>query len=212
MAVAPTTLQFAYTVGGTTPAAHSIEVANSGGGTLNWSAITNATWLSVAAASGTAPSTLSVLVSPAGLGAGTYTGSVQISAAGASNSPISVTVTLTVAPAPPALAISPQAFRFSYLEGGATLAPRGISITNTGGGTLSWTASASAAWVGLSSASGAAPAMLSVSMNPATLVPGSYSATVLITAAGATGSPASVSVTLVVRTRDRYPGGGRKPL
>jgi uncharacterized protein (TIGR03437 family) len=40
---------------------------------------------------------------------------------------------------------------------------------------------------------------VSVSVNPATLAAGSYSAAVLITASGATGSPASVSVTLVVQ-------------
>ncbi len=40
---------------------------------------------------------------------------------------------------------------------------------------------------------------MSVSVNPATLAAGSYSAAVLITAAGATGSPASVPVTLVVQ-------------
>ena len=200
LAVSPEALTFNYTAGGTIPAAQSIQITNSGGGTLNWSATTSATWLSVAVASGTAPSTLSVLVSPTGLGAGTYTRSVQISAAGASNSPVSVAVTLTVAPAPPVLAVSPQALTFNYAVGGRIPAAQGISITNTGGGALSWVASASAAWVGLSPASGTAPATLSVSANPATLAAGSYSATVLITAAGATGSPASVSVTLVVQT------------
>ena len=211
LAVSPKALTFNYTVGGTIPAAESIQLTNSGGGTLNWSATTSATWLSVAAASGTAPSTLSVAVSPTGLGVETYTGSIQISAAGASNSPVSVTVTLTVAPASPILAVSPKALAFNYTVGHAPLAARGISITNTGGGTLSWTASASAAWVGLSSASGKAPAMLSVSVNPATLAPGFYSATVLITAAAGAGSPASVSVRLVVRKKPRNQGG-RKPV
>jgi uncharacterized protein (TIGR03437 family) len=200
LAVSPQALAFNYTVGGTIPAAKSIQVTNSGGGTLNWSATTSASWLSVASASGTAPSTLSVLVSPTGLGAGTYTGSVQISATGVSNSPVSVAVTLTVAPAPPVLTISPQALAFNYTVGGTIPAAQGISITNTGGGALSWIASASATWVGLSPASGTAPATLSVSANPATLAAGSYSATVLVTAAGATGSPASVSVTLVVQS------------
>jgi uncharacterized protein (TIGR03437 family) len=199
ISLSSTQLQFTYTMGGASPAAQAVTVANSGGGTLNWSATTSASWLSVGPASGTAPSTLSVLVSPTGLGAGTYTGSVQVLAAGASNSPVSVAVRLTVAPAPVSLAVSPQALTFNYMVGGAAPAAQGISIMNTGGGTLSWVASASAAWVGLSSASGTAPAVLVVSVNPATLAAGSYSATVLITAAGATGSPASVSVTLVVQ-------------
>ena len=198
IAVAPTSLQFAYTVGGTAPASQSIQITSSGG-TLTWSAITNVPWLSVAPASGTAPSTVSVLVSPAGVGAGIYMGSVQISAAGASNSPVLINVTLTVTPAQASLAVSPQALTFSYTVGGTVPAAQGVPITNTGGGTLSWSASASAAWVGLSPVSGAAPATMSVSVNPAGLLAGTYSATVRISATGATGSPASVSVTLVVQ-------------
>jgi uncharacterized protein (TIGR03437 family) len=201
MSVAPASLQFAYTMGGAIPAEQSIQVTNGGGGTLSWSATASASWLLLASASGTAPSTLSVLGSPGGLSAGTYTGSVQISAAGASNSPVSVPVSLTVTAAPASLAVSPQALMFNYAVGGSAVAPQGISITNTGGGTLSWTASANASWVGLSPASGTAPSTMSVSVNPETLTAGSYSATVLLTAAGATGSPASVSVTLVVQAQ-----------
>ena len=69
IAVAPTSLQFAYTVGGAVPASQSTQITSSGGGTLTWSALASAPWLSVAPASGTAPSTVSVLVSPAGLSA-----------------------------------------------------------------------------------------------------------------------------------------------
>jgi uncharacterized protein (TIGR03437 family) len=196
IAVAPSSLTFGYTVGGTIPAAQSIQIS---GGTITWSAITSASWLSITPASGTAPSTLSVLVSPTGLGAGTYTGSVQISAAGASNSPVSVTVTLTVASAPASLAVSPQALIFSYTVGSSIPAWEGVSITNKGGGTLTWTASATAAWVVLSPVSGTAPATVSVSVNPATLVAGTYAASVQITGTGASGSPASVGVTLVVQ-------------
>ena len=56
----------------------------------------SASWLSVSPASGTAPSTLIVSVSPASLSAGTYSGNVQIVSSGASNTPLSVAVTLTV--------------------------------------------------------------------------------------------------------------------
>jgi len=49
-----------------------------------------------------------------------------------------------VAPAPPVLTISPQALAFNYTVGGTIPAAQGISITNTGGGALSWIASASA--------------------------------------------------------------------
>jgi uncharacterized protein (TIGR03437 family) len=152
----------------------------------------------VTPASGTAPSTLSVSISPAGLSAGTYTGSVQIASAGASNTPASIGVTLTVTEAQASLAVAPQALTFQYTYGGAVPPAQNLAITNSGGGTLAWTASANAYWLGVSAASGGAPASLAVSVNPANLAAGTYVENVTIAAAGATGSPAQVSVTLVV--------------
>ena len=204
IAVSPSSLQFLYTAGGTTPAAQSIQITNSGG-TLNWSATTSAPWLSIASQSGTVPSALSVFVSPTGLGAGRYAGSVQISAAGASNSPVSVNVTLTVLPAPAVLALSPQTLTFNYTVGSTLPVGQGVSITNKGGGTLSWTASANAAWVVLSPVSGTGPGTISVSVNPATLATGQYSATIQIAATGASNSPQTASVTLTITTPSTLP-------
>jgi len=205
LVVSPQALTFSYTMGGTVPAPQGVSVTNKGSGTLTWSSATSALWLFVTPAFGTAPSTLSVLVSPTGLGTGTYTGSVQISAGGASNSPVSVTVTLTVAPAPASLVVSPQALTFSHTVGGSVPAPQGISVTNGGGGTLSWTATAGAAWIVLSAVSGTAPATLSVSVNPASLALGQSSGTVQISAAGASNSPQTISVSLVTAAPTNLP-------
>ncbi len=94
--VSPGSLSFTATVGGANPANQSISITNTGGGTLNWSATDDATWLSVSPASGTAPSTLTASVNIAGLAAGTYNGNITISATGATNTPVTVPVTLTV--------------------------------------------------------------------------------------------------------------------
>ena len=125
ISVTPASLQFTYAAGGAVPQSQSIQIANSGTGTLAWTATASASWLSVSAASGTAPSTLSVSVSPAGMGAGTYNGTVQISAAGAANSPVSVVVTLTVTALPASLVVAPQALTFQYTAGGAAPACAG---------------------------------------------------------------------------------------
>lgn len=199
IAAAPASLQFTYATGATTPSAQSIQLTNSGSGTLAWTATASAPWLSVSPASGTAPSTLSVSISTAGLSAGTYNGNIQISSTGASNTPLSVAVTLTVTQAPPSLAIAPQALTFSYTAGGAVPAAQSVSITNAGAGALSWTASASDYWIAVSPASGSAPGTLLVSVNPANLAAGTYTSNMQITAAGATGSPASIAITLVVQ-------------
>jgi hypothetical protein len=94
--VSPTSLSFTATVGGANPSTQSLSITNTGGGTLNWTASDNATWLSVSPASGTAPSTATVSANISGLAAGTYNGSITISATGATNTPVTVPVTLTV--------------------------------------------------------------------------------------------------------------------
>jgi uncharacterized protein (TIGR03437 family) len=193
IAVSPSSLNLAYTVGGAVVAAQSLQITNTGTGTLAWSATASASWLSLSAASGTAPSTLSVSILPTSLTAGTYTGNIQISATGASNSPVTVAVTLTVTAAVVSLAVAPKTLTFNYASGGSIPAAQSISIMNA-----AWTASTSALWISLSAASGAAPATLSVSVNPTNMPAGTYTGSVQITAAGATGSPASVTVTLVV--------------
>jgi len=201
IAASPSSLQFAFTIGGGTPDSQSIQISNSGGGTLAWTAAasSDATWLTVSPASGTAPSTLTASVSPVGLDAGTYTGSVQISASGASNTPLSVPVTFIVSQpqTPPSLAVTPRALTFNYAVGQPAPAAQTISISNSGSGTLSWTASPGAYWISVNPASGSAPGTLSVSINPANLAAGTYNSTIQIVSPGATGSPASIAVTLV---------------
>ena len=138
-------------------------------------------------------------VSPAGLSAGTYTGTVQIAASGAANTPVSIVVTLTVTAVPASLAIAPQALTFQYTAGSAAPASQDISIANGGTGALSWTASSSAFWAGLSATSGSAPGTLSVSVNAANLAAGTYMTTVNIAATDPTITPVTVAVTLVVQ-------------
>ena len=199
LAGTPSSLQFAYTAGGAVPAAQSIQIANSGSGTLTFAATASQSWLSVSPASGTAPATLTVSVSPAALSAGSYSGTVLITASGASNSPLSVAVTLTVAASTSTLGVTPAALNFNYTVGGTAPAAQSVSITTGGAGALSWTASSSVFWASVSPASASAPATLSVSVNPANLAAGTYTGNVQIAAAGAAGSPASITLTLVVQ-------------
>ena len=199
LAGTPSSLQFAYTAGGAVPAAQSIQITNSGSGTLTFAATASQSWLSVSPASGTAPATLTVSVSPAALSAGSYSGTVLITASGASNSPLSVAVTLTVAASTSTLGVTPAALNFNYTVGGTAPAAQSVSITTGGAGALSWTASSSVFWASVSPASASAPATLSVSVNPANLAAGTYTGNVQIAAAGAAGSPASITLTLVVQ-------------
>ena len=199
LSVTPASLSFTATAGGTDPAAKTLSVTNTGGGSLNFTASGGAAWLAVSPASGSAPGTVTVSPHINGLAAGTYNGTVTVTAAGSQGSPKDIPVTLTVsAPTPPALSVTPATLSFSATVNGANPAAQALSVTNAGSGSLSWTASDDAPWLTESPASGSAPGSISEAVSITGLTAGSYSATVTVTAAGATGSPKQIPVTLTV--------------
>lgn len=189
---------------GSNPTSQSVTVSNSGSGTLTWTAsVGSGAFLSVTGGSGTGTGSFTVSVNSASLAAGSYAGTITVSATGASNSPRTVNVSLTVTPvdAPqPVLGVSPGTLSFSAVQGSANPAAQVVSISNTGGGTLSWTATiaSGADFLAISPSGGSAPASLSVSVNAAGRAPGSYTGSIQISASGARGSPQTVAVTLVV--------------
>jgi glucose/arabinose dehydrogenase len=203
LSVTPASLSFS----GPNPAAKTLDVANTGEGTLSWTASDDAPWLSVGPASGTGAGTVTVTPDTTGLAAGTYTANVTISAAGATGSPRTIPVTLTVDPPPPgpALAVAPGSLSFSGTQGGAGPADRTLTISNTGGGTLSWTASDDAPWLSVAPASGTGGGDVTVSASIAGLSTGAHTATITVAAAGATGSPRSIPVTFTVDSPPQPP-------
>ena len=74
----------------------TLEIANAGGGRLDWTASKNRKWFRIRPREGTAPGTITVSVNDlTGTVVGeVYHGALRISAAGASNSPLTVPVTL----------------------------------------------------------------------------------------------------------------------
>ena len=73
-----------------------------------------------------------------------------------------------------------------------------VNLTNSGNGTLSFTAASDSPWLTVSPASGTAPQMLSVVALLGNLTPGTYTGHVTVTSAGAQNSPAAITVTFVV--------------
>ena len=92
----PTSLTFSGIQGGSNPATQALNISNSGGGTLNWTASSSAAWLTLSPTSGTAPGAVMVTAAISDLSAGTYNGTITITATGATNTPQTVPVTLTV--------------------------------------------------------------------------------------------------------------------
>jgi len=123
---------------------------------------------------------------------------VTVKAVSTADSSKSATATATVKAPAPVLAVNPRTLTFSGQQGGSNPAPNSVSIGNTGGGTLNFSVASDAAWLSAGPASGTAPASLQVAASIGSLSAGTYTGHITVSAAGATGSPATITVTLTV--------------
>ncbi len=213
IALAPSSLSFAATAGGASPAAKTASVSKVGGGTLTGLVVGAISygagasgWCAAALSVTTAPSTLTVTATLGGLAAGTYSATIPVTAPGASNTPQNVSVTFTVSAAPaPAISLSPTTLTFAATAGGTSPAAKTVAVTNSGGGsltgltvgTLTYGAGATG-WAATTLNSTTAPATLTVTPTLGSITAGTYTATIPVSAAGATNSPRTVSVTFTV--------------
>ncbi len=201
--VTPTSLTFSEQVG-RTPPSQTVQITNIGTGMLNWSASADQPWIELSPTRGTAPSVLTVSLRSASLEVGSYAGNIIITAPGAQGSPVAVRVTLTVRPsAPPAvLEVNPRQLEFSGYAGGSNPAPQTLTLRNSGGQPLTWTAQVDAPWLSLSHSRGALQVgestQVQVSVNLAGLSAGARQAQITFTAPEAQNSPVIIPVVLRV--------------
>ena len=200
--LSPLSLGFAGVAGGVNPAAQSFNLANPTGGTLSWSLSDNAAWLSLSTGSGTTTTetdSISASVNLAGLAAGTYSAAITVTASGTTNSPQVIPVSLTVAAAPtapPAIRLSLASLTYTGTAGGTNPANQSFTISNAGGGTLTWSAGDTAAWLTLSPATGTNTGTVTAAVNLNGLTAGTYSGTITVTATEATSKTLPVSLTI----------------
>lgn len=207
--LSPTTLTFDAPQGGANPSPKPITLSNDGGGTLAWTGTTDAAWLSVSPTSGSlaggASQPLSVTVNTSGLTEGTYLAAVHIAATGATNTPAAVAVTLNIN-ALPKIGINPAALSFTAAIDEGQSPPAGVSVTNTGSGTLVWSASGGASWLNISPGAGSLAALASqpmfLSVNAAGMTPGHYTTEVQVSDPGAINSPQTIAIDLTVTDSD----------
>lgn len=95
LAVTPSSLTF-FGATGLNPTPQPIQIANSGTGTLNWTASDTTSWLGLSPTSGTAPATITVTPDTSTTGTGTFNDTVTIASGDVGNSPINVPVTMQV--------------------------------------------------------------------------------------------------------------------
>lgn len=109
-----------------------------------------------------------------------------------------ITATVGVVTPSPTIGLSPSSFSFSAQVGGPNPPSQTLTITNTGGGTLSWSATTNVPWLSVSPTSGTAPSSVTVSVSIAGLPAGTHSGLITVTAPGATNTPQNVPVTLTL--------------
>ena len=193
---------FSATEGGSNPADQTLEISNSGVGTINWTLSDNAGWLSENSTSGSSTGehdTVAVSVDIAGMSPGNYSANITITADGAINSPWTVPVSLQISSAASEISFNPESLSFTAVEGGSNPAEKMLQIWNSGNGTLNWTLTDDAAWLGENPTSGSSTGehdTVAVSVDITGMSAGDYSGNITITADDASNSPRTVPISL----------------
>jgi immune inhibitor A len=94
------------------------------------------------------------------------------------------------------LALSPASLTFHSTSGGADPPAQNVAVNHQGANPLSWSASAAAPWLRVSSSSGSTPGATSVSAVITGLAAGSHQGSVVFTSPGAANSPQTLTVNL----------------
>ena len=183
--------------------ADSFTVTNSGDGTLSYAVSDDVDWLDctpATGASGGEADTIAVTYSTSGLTVGQHTATITV----ADNSrvdPKTIAVTLTVNEPPPEIAVSPAALTPSCFMGTDASADT-FTVSNSGGGVLSYSIADDVTWLSCSPAAGSAEDesdTITVTYSSAALTVGQHTATITV-ADNSRVDPQTVSVTLTVIT------------
>ena len=193
--------------GGTNPADQTFTIGNGGsvGTTLNWTATSDKTWLTLTPASGAivqgaTATTVTASVNIAGLTAGTQTAMITVAATGLPSKTISVTLTIGAALTSTAAANPPVVSGNTGTNPPAQI----VQLANAGTATLNWTAASDVNWLTVAPNSGALASgtsvNISVNMNSLTLVAGTHTGKVTISAPGVADLVIPVTLTLTAPT------------
>lgn len=147
-------------------------------------------WLTLSTSSGVTPRLIQLQADPSQLTASTYQATLMIQAENASAIPVTVSFVVGAAQ-PPQLSIDKSRLSFTYPLNAAAREEL-ITVSDSGGGTLPFQASAQTAtggnWLSVSPGSGTATPSASVPLqieaNPAGLAPGTYRGSITISSTG----------------------------
>ncbi|MCP5116005.1 MAG: hypothetical protein GY953_34690 [bacterium] len=197
--VVPVAFAFEVRSGGQAPSAQGLSVT--AGDAVSFTAAaataTGGDWLVVSPAAGTTPMTLMVSVQNFNaLPAGNYSGTITLSAAGTGTASVAVTMTVLQAVR---LEPSPVSMAFTFAPNEPRTTQQTLRVTS-GGVPKAFTADVQifvgGGWLRLNASAGTTPGALSVLIDAADLVPGTYGAAIVLTADG---DSVSVPVTIDVQ-------------
>jgi hypothetical protein len=100
-------------------------------------------------------------------------------------------------PPEPLISLDKTLFNFAG-SGGCVTGSQLLRISNSGTGTLNWTAEPGKAWIQVSPAGGSGPGNVEITVNPNGLSPGTVTGTITFTAENAHNSPQIVKVNMTV--------------
>jgi hypothetical protein len=217
--VAPTTLTYNASSTSPTPPSQTVTFSKKSLVPRTWNASSNAAWISISPSSGTIAREqdyIVVQVNASGMTAGSYTGTISITIADKNDRtqvmPVPVTMVVTggsdtsgsgssSGSVTPSILLNPTGLNFSGVQGGPSPLAKPIMLSNPTGGTLTWTLTEAAPWLGLNVMSGTTTTeidSISASVSTTGLLAGSYSTVITVAASGSSNSPQMIPVTLTV--------------
>lgn len=197
--LAPTSFSVTAAKGSNAPPA-SLAVRNLGTGTLSWRVSAGASWLTPAPTTGTTTTetdAITLAFATSGLAVGSYATTLTFTNT-QTLATVQVPVTLSVALTTPSLAVDATQLTLTATSGQPSPAV-GFTVRNAGIGTLAYTVSDSAPWLLVAPSGGSSTGesdLVSLTAHTVDLTPGSYTATLAVSAPGAVPSLKQIPVTL----------------
>jgi uncharacterized protein (TIGR03437 family) len=203
--VAPTSLAFAYQSGvPISPPVQTLVVTGTAGlsysTSVTYTSANGTGWLSLSPTSGVltsgGPAQITASINNLSLALGTYSAAISVNN-GTATQVVSVTLSVTSSTV---LMATPGSFVFTVQAGtgGGNPASQNLSLTTSSNTALAYTVIPSASWLSVTSTTPTTPAFFAVVVSASGLSSGLNSATLTISAAGASNSPLVVPVVVFV--------------
>jgi len=107
----------------------------------------------------------------------------------------------------PAISVNRTRLHFGYIIGSGNLPVETFTISNSGGGTLNWTASTDIQLITLTPASGTNSGVVEVKIDPGNLLAGEFKGAIYVADSAATNSPVEIEIYLTVKSHASKPIG-----